>query len=517
MIAISFLVVSAMLTLYLALYASVKIKKSGSRTYALLMICISIYSLGVALELSAIDIERIFLGIKIKYIGIVFTPALWIIFALKYTGIENKKIRSHYPLLFIIPVITLVLIYTNNLHHLYYETMGIISTPHLMVGKTERGIWYYVFLIFNNIIIIAGDLLFFRLMIRSRGYIRKQALIIVIASVFPWIGDILYLMGLSLYGIDHTPFFLTVMGPLLLLSMFRYRMLNLTPIARSIVFNEINDPIFVLDNEKRLVDQNIAAHNFLEKYQLCSESVHKDALPGMDQIRELINISSGNGLKFICRESDEIKYYNSHITLISSGSRNHLGKILTLHDITREQEMIDQLHSQATTDDLTGINNRRNLMKLCKNELIKSKRYNRPISLLLMDIDFFKGVNDTYGHQMGDKALQVVAQTLSLELRNPDIQGRYGGEEFIAILPETDYRSTEKIAERLRKSIEEIRIPFKEKFICINISIGTITVDSKNNNQTMESILTKVDEALYTAKETGRNKVVAYNSLKLAT
>jgi PAS domain-containing protein len=112
-----------------------------------------------------------------------------------------------------------------------------------------------------------GNGFFFRLILRTSGYLRIQALLTFTASIIPWIGDTLDLTGLTLYNLDYTPFLLTIMGSFLLLALFRYKMFDLTPIARSIIFSEMRDPVIVLDKENRLVDFNYAADSFFKAGQ----------------------------------------------------------------------------------------------------------------------------------------------------------------------------------------------------------------------------------------------------------
>jgi len=510
---ISLLVTSSLITFCLAIIASTKIKKKGHIAYALLMICISLYSLGDAFELTSTTIEGIFFSTKIEYIGIVFTPVLWLIFALQYTGSETGKIRSYYPVMFVIPIVTLILLFTNSYHHLYYKSLEIQHTSIFSVAQIERGIASYIFLIYNSLFLLSGDILFFRLMLHSTGFLRKQTMIIVSASFIPWIGDLLYLMGFSMYGIDHTPLFLTAMSPLLLYAMLQLKLLDLTPIARSIIFNDMRDPVLVFDYKGRLADLNNAAKKFLKNYRFVPEETYDGfAQIDADHLIRLIHDNIDRQIQFTHRITGETEYYNSHITEISSSSEYTSGNILTLQDVTCEKRMIDKLQSLATTDDLTGINNRRNLMKLFNIEMEKSRRYNRPLSILLMDLDLFKNINDTYGHKMGDVTLQKVAMSLIQELRSQDILARYGGEEFVVILPETDREKTAKTAERLRKAIETLKIPCNDQYIRTSISIGTFTFDDKNKNQNIENPFSLADEALYKAKENGRNKVVDYDS-----
>lgn len=171
--------------------------------------------------------------------------------------------------------------------------------------------------------------------------------------------------------------------------------------------------------------------------------------------------------------------------------------------ISRQQE----LEHLASTDALTGLANRRTLMLRAEHELARAKRYGSELSLLMADIDFFKKVNDTYGHQAGDIVLKKLAGVFLLALRDIDFAARFGGEEFVLILPETNAENALKTAERLRASVNDIQIPLQQgELIKCTISIGVASYSSSGNDS-VEKLISGADKALYAAKETGRNKV----------
>lgn len=169
----------------------------------------------------------------------------------------------------------------------------------------------------------------------------------------------------------------------------------------------------------------------------------------------------------------------------------------------------------AIMDPLTNVFNRRHFYELAKVEYERSCRYHRPISAIMIDLDHFKRVNDTYGHSTGDLVLQAIAETCQRKLRKSDIFGRYGGEEFVIIMPETDEQRAWNVAERLRRSIVHISIPINDGAIAITISLGVATLSpedlcSDNSGDLLEKLIDKADQALYQAKQAGRNRVIVH-------
>lgn len=178
--------------------------------------------------------------------------------------------------------------------------------------------------------------------------------------------------------------------------------------------------------------------------------------------------------------------------------------------LTRAKSYVEVLE-HATLDALTGYNNRHQFEKRLKETTAHAKRQNQPLCCIMSDIDFFKKVNDTYGHAVGDCVLKTVAKTIKKELRESDIASRYGGEEFIFLLPQTKLDEAIIVANRLKEAVEKKKINIEEykikdtKEISVTVSIG---VSEYKNEKDYEMLYKKADNALYKAKETGRNRVI---------
>ncbi len=169
----------------------------------------------------------------------------------------------------------------------------------------------------------------------------------------------------------------------------------------------------------------------------------------------------------------------------------------------------------ATLDALTGLNNRRQFELRLSQEIATTKRKGTPLCAMMIDVDYFKKVNDTYGHNVGDFVLKTVATLITNEIREYDIPCRYGGEEFFVILPQTMLEEAALVAQRLRKTIENYKIVFEDnetkqvKTLKVTISIG---VSQYESNLTAEEFSTNADKALYEAKRNGRNRVIVYRN-----
>ena len=181
------------------------------------------------------------------------------------------------------------------------------------------------------------------------------------------------------------------------------------------------------------------------------------------------------------------------------------GMVLNFKDITYRKQLEEKLKELATTDGLTRIFNRRHFIELANREFDRAKRYDTALVMLMIDVDHFKLVNDTYGHDIGDEALILLADTVKRLLRKVDIFGRIGGEEFAVLLPDTDLNGAIITAERLKQAIQESCVETNKGPVRISISIGvTLVTDS---HDTMGDVVRATDAALYRAKEKGRNRV----------
>ena len=204
-----------------------------------------------------------------------------------------------------------------------------------------------------------------------------------------------------------------------------------------------------------------------------------------------------------------------HFWVVQIPQRDSGGEIVSLlgiaTDFTKFYRLKEELARQATTDELTGVRNRRSLLETARQEFSRANRYGHPLSVLMLDIDHFKRINDSHGHDVGDKVLKAVADACRRELRDSDVLGRLGGEEFGVVLPNTSSEGAVTVAERLRARIDAIRLVGEwEDEITPKVSVGVACMQGAHR---VEAVLKRADQALYAAKAAGRNRVYAASDL----
>ncbi len=185
--------------------------------------------------------------------------------------------------------------------------------------------------------------------------------------------------------------------------------------------------------------------------------------------------------------------------------RREYRRLIAQRDLTERLKKLNvELEALATTDSLTGINNRRNFFNLAADEIARAKRYQRPLTALMIDIDRFKNVNDKHGHAVGDMVLKAIAQACITTLRETDVLGRLGGEEFAILLPETE--DGREQADRLRRTIERMRTALDDG-TDLNVTVSIGVAAARPEDATIDDVLGRADGALYQAKQRGRNCV----------
>ena len=230
----------------------------------------------------------------------------------------------------------------------------------------------------------------------------------------------------------------------------------------------------------------------------------------------------------VSRNHAKIRVDGTRITIEDLGSTNgtivndeHIEEVLRLRngDLVKigrtvfkfiasnniEAAYHDEIYRMTTVDGLTQVFNRRYFEDAIERELSRSRRYTRPLSLVLLDIDHFKKINDTYGHLAGDAVLKELALTVRARTRREDVFARFGGEEFALLLPEVDQKGALQLAEKARKLVEKHSFVFDGEDIPVTMSAGVATLIKKNENPA--ELIRRADEKLYEAKTGGRNRV----------
>ena len=218
-------------------------------------------------------------------------------------------------------------------------------------------------------------------------------------------------------------------------------------------------------------------------------------LTGASDIGEKVKALDGGAADYVTKPF--------HDAELLARVRVHL-KVRALQAELREKNI--RLEELSNTDGLTKLANRRHFMELAKVELMRAQRYDTPLSVVLIDLDHFKAVNDTYGHSAGDQVLTRVSEAIRRDLRQYDVAARYGGEELVLLLPQTDAHGAEAVAQRYRHTIEELVVSSDTNEVRITASFG-VAAFPEHPAESIDLLLDRADAALYESKRQGRNRV----------
>lgn len=233
----------------------------------------------------------------------------------------------------------------------------------------------------------------------------------------------------------------------------------------------------------------------------------------MDAIRSVIQTGQTKVIEYqLPVKNGELLWFEGRIALIERYQQNKGKVICVISEITERMELYQKVQNLAIHDPLTNCYNRYHFSLMTKNEIARSIRYNHPLTLLLIDVDHFKQINDQYGHIVGDQALCQISSIFQHSIRETDILCRYGGEEFFILFPETDLQRAMDVAERIRRQVEEQVLHTNQGDITITVSGGLTSLENLQSGGTnIDDFFIEADKALYAAKNDGRNCIRVFH------
>ncbi|WP_151733612.1 histidine kinase N-terminal 7TM domain-containing diguanylate cyclase [Paenibacillus tengchongensis] len=505
---------SGVLNALLALFAYYKKTDfSGIKAFIITSAASAVYTFGFALELSGSTMQEISFWIKVEYLGMPYIAPSGLIMIMYFVGLDRLVTRKLLTVLYSIPCITTLLVWTNDLHHLYYQSMHFREGAPTPLVDIVMGPWYIIQGSVTFGCMLAGMVLILWQWNRLKLSYLRQLIILFIGQFLPALGAFLYLIDSTPYGMDPVPVIMSVTSTLYIWAILSRSLLTAAPIARENLFSSMRDGVLVTDRGDMLVDYNRAATEMLEG--LDSSAIGRPLaqlfLPaGAEAVEYVMNsdplVSGERELAWY--RGEEIYYYQVRSSPVQKHTGVYSGRMIVLIDVTERRLLQEKLLQLATIDSLTGISNRTHFLECSRRALEEAKESKAPLSIILLDIDFFKSINDRYGHQYGDQALQHIAAVCGRHLRGEDIFGRYGGEEFVICLPRIALKEAAMLAETIRQGIERSQLYTMSGAIQVTASFGV--VEARRADTSLEELLSEADHALYSSKRNGRNAVHLY-------
>lgn len=483
----------------------------GAQYFSLGLAATAVYTFGYGMELSSQTLAGVMFWVRFEHLGIQLITPCWVLFTLCITGYERVITPSRLLVLFAYPIFLLFATQTLGSVNLVHHNPRLDLTGPFPTFSYDRGIWMYIGLAYINVCLLACLVLYTIMVLRSKPAFRNQAILFWLGSIIPFIAEFLYNVGKSPYNIDLIPFALTVSGFIFTFGYFRLQLLEIIPLARDVIFDNLKDGVLVLDNNNRIIDFNPAIQNMVTG--LTKTAIGKPVNEVLHEETILLDFACDNnpGIFELEKTRDNHIYtYMGNLSPLLDSRDNTVGRIITLHDNTRTKDLLTQLENLAARDSLTNVYNRRIFDQLVLKDLTGDHPDTSNISLIMMDLDNFKQINDTYGHAAGDLVLKKVIQTCQKLLRQADIPGRYGGDEFVFFLPDTDTAAAKVVAGRLLEAITRNTYQLEGTSFSVSASLG-VSSSTRSGKISFKELFRYADRAVYQAKQEGRNKVCVCN------
>jgi diguanylate cyclase (GGDEF)-like protein len=500
---IALICTSGVMNLFLSIYAFGKRHHYSTVLWFFLFnsFVTTIYCFAAAFGLLSTTLVQVKIWTVIQYIGIAFGPPAGLLFVMAYLGIRITKRRI--AALLAIPAITVLMVATNDLHHLHYRVFSIDPDLGLPFIHQEIGTWYTIQGTFIFGCMFAAFLLALSRWKDTAKIYRPQLFSLICGQFVPMFTAFLYLIGLTPAGIDPVPMVLWLSSLLYFWSIRSSRLFAIMPVAKDVIFNSMNDGVVVLDESHRLIEFNEPLRRMfpaVNKTMLgCDFNQIWKELTGFSFSVTALTSMAGGEIKLTINQIEHIYHIR---TSVIEGSGNSKGLLIIFTDITELKQLQRKLEHQAYYDELTQIYNRRAFFEYCNLHFAETAALSAPFTVILLDIDHFKKVNDTYGHHVGDEVLVHVATIIQQQLAGRALFARYGGEEFVGSL-KGPIEEGVALAERLHAAVENQPVLTAEGPVRVTLSIGI----AEAKDETLHQLLHRADQALYEAKETGRNRV----------
>ena len=492
--------IASLLMIGLALYAFQFRKNQEAGAFVWLLMFIAIWTFAIGAGLLAKTEINSFRWAILRMAAVTAVPVVWFLFSIHFSDRSEWVKPWKLILLAIIPAITMGLMITNESHHLFLKDIIFVRIDGYLNDDTWLlGPWFWVHLVYSYFLILIADFILLKEAFRLSSSYRKQTYALIFGTIFPLIVNLFFTFHLIPdIRVNYDPLGFVLAGLVFATGLLQWRLFDLRPIAHQLVIESMQDAVFVIDWKERIIEINPAAEGILrvEKENLIGKS--------LTLVFPKINLNNGKGKSFEFRNEIFPHYiYDVQLSPIIK-NRQSYGFLMILRDITDQKNVENQLVQLANHDPLTGLINRKAFFSEASKELERAVRYNTSFILGFMDLDNFKSVNDRYGHDAGDTVLRDISRIIQTELRVFDLVGRYGGDEFIFIFPQTKRDEAEQIMHRLIDKISTITEVSSNRPISISASVGLVTLEDHQHTDLM-SMIKLADERMYEVKR-GRKK-----------
>jgi diguanylate cyclase (GGDEF)-like protein len=455
------------------------------------------------------ETQVIFLHRLNKSVFLFIPPAL-VFLVDKYATITRIMKRWVIFVIGIVILLLLAVIWTNQFHHLYWQTETVVIYANRLQILTENTFLAQSILVMQHLVISFSIYLLLNLTVQMNPVYRRITNIINISllSTAVFSGVILLIPDTIPYNL--LPVALTATSFSLAYLLVEHNIFDLAVISRITYFHELADGAIVTSITGTILDVNkvieerighesvvkMIGNDVLEKFPQWKEAFQRTLETHEDQNARISFSQDGNETQYDITMHPNTDMYGFVSTIL-----------IKFSDVTFYRQLLEQVNELAIRDPLTGILNRRHFELLVTDHLKLAQRYQRNGCLVMFDLDDFKHINDFYGHQLGDKVLSDFCRQMNALLRESDIFARYGGDEFVIYFPETNIDGAMRAINNFQKFILGTTIEIEEEIIPIKFSVGVVPISARTVNLPYEELIQRADQAMYAAKNDSPNAV----------
>jgi diguanylate cyclase (GGDEF)-like protein/PAS domain S-box-containing protein len=449
------------------------------------------------------------------YFGIVLIPPCWLLFCLGYTGMLRDKSKARAALLFVVPAVTFAFALLGVSGGLIWTEARLAHVHGMDVLLVTYGPWFWVHTSFSYACLLTGAVILLATVLTEVKPLTGQGVLLVLAVVLPWVANIITLyVTQPRAGLDLTPPSIVLSGALVALGLSRFGALRvfpgIVPAARDAVMQGMRDGVMVVGRDGVILNANHAAEVFfnVSKGELAGHHVTQ-FVGDLPRLRGISDASAVPVREFSFETAipspDGDQRFTEIVVSPLAGNPSSPGLVMAMRDVTERRRLQDELEHRALHDELTALPNRALLREHLKELLALQKRGGAGIALLMLDLDRFKEINDTFGHGAGDQVLRTMAERLRAGIRESDLVARLGGDEFAVVLPACDGERAAAVAAGLRERITE-SLMVDHRHVSVGASVG-IAIGPDHGEE--EGVLMQhADVALYMAKESAQGVAV---------
>jgi diguanylate cyclase (GGDEF)-like protein/PAS domain S-box-containing protein len=505
---VTLLVLSGTLIIVLSVAAFQRQSSPLALSFVATMLCAGIWDFGFAAEIISPTLEGKIFWANVQFLGITYLPIGWLAMTMYSTAQPRQNLRA-LPALAALSTITNLIVWTDSYHHIFRlnPMLNAVGVPFPLLVNHYGAYFYAVHVPFGYLLFAASLYLLLHSWQQTPAIYRRQRIALILSMLLPMLVDLLYVFGVTpIPAFNFTSIVFSLSGLLLSVNVLYLRFLDVVPLAYETAINEMNVGVIVLDAPGRVSHINPAAEQITGVAN--DQAVGVEARQIIHRLEPLWNSSNGHAEIVILRGDAEHTYQLQRTAIMRGmkGRKSLVGQVITLNDITERAQLHRQVEQMSNTDPLTGALNRRAMTLYGEREIQSACRSQRNLSLILLDVDSFKQINDRFGHQSGDDVLKAMVQSIREQTRANDLIFRYGGDEFVVVLHETEKSEALKTAERIRDGLARLSVGAEHGApMAVQVSLG---VTNLSPDDSLEAMLHRADQALYQAKSAGKNQAV---------